>query len=40
MPKKLAITKRLVGQKIVALEFGGQHAAMLVVPKPEEDGKA
>ncbi|KAK2077816.1 hypothetical protein QBZ16_004664 [Prototheca wickerhamii] len=40
LPKKLAITKRLVGQKIVALEFGGQHAAMLVVPKPEEDGKA
>ncbi|PSC70525.1 fructose bisphosphate aldolase [Micractinium conductrix] len=33
VPKKLAETKRFAGQKVVQLEFGGQHAALLCVPK-------
>ncbi|KAI3438963.1 hypothetical protein D9Q98_001377 [Chlorella vulgaris] len=33
VPKKLAETKRFANQKIVQLEFGGQHAALLCVPK-------
>ncbi|KAL4446354.1 hypothetical protein ABPG77_003161 [Micractinium sp. CCAP 211/92] len=33
VPKKLAETKKFAGQKIVQLEFGGQHAALLCVPK-------
>ena len=34
VPKKLARTKAFdQGQRIVAMEFGGQHAALLCVPK-------
>ena len=32
LPRRLAETKRLAGQRIVALHFGGQHAALLTVP--------
>lgn len=37
LPKKLAVTKRLTGQQIIGLEFGGQHAAMLCVPRPDQE---
>ena len=33
LPKKLADTKKFAGQRVVQLEFGGQHAALLCVPK-------
>ena len=33
VPKKLADTKKFAGQRIVQLEFGGQHATLLCVPK-------
>ena len=33
VPRKLAETKRFAGQRVVALEFGGQHVAMLCQPK-------
>ena len=33
VPRKLAETKKFSGQRVVALELGGQHVAMLCVPK-------
>ena len=40
LPRRLAETKRLAGQRIVALHFGGQHAALLTVPARDGGGRA
>ena len=34
VPHRLAETKRFSGRAVVQLDFGGQHALLLVVPKP------
>lgn len=33
VPRKLGETKKFLGQKIVQMEFGGQHVALLCIPK-------
>ncbi|GAB4814630.1 hypothetical protein N2152v2_001676 [Parachlorella kessleri] len=42
VPHKLAETKKFSGQRIIQMEFGGQHAALLCVPKGQQqaDGAA
>lgn len=35
VPAKLAETKRLQGQRAVALHFGGQHVVLRTVPRKE-----
>lgn len=39
VPKKLAETKKWSGQRILQLELGGQHAALLCVPQ-QQNGKS
>ena len=36
LPRRLAETKRLAGQRVMALQFGGQHAALLTQPGRED----
>jgi hypothetical protein len=40
VPRKLAETKKWVGQRIIQIEFGGQHAALLCVPREQNGGAA
>ncbi len=39
-PRKLAATKAFQNRRVVALEFGGQHAALLAVERPASAGGA
>lgn len=38
VPRRLAETKRFQGRRVVQLEFGGQHALLLAVPKQAPNG--
>ena len=40
LPKRLAETKKFAGQRVVQLEFGGQHAAALCLPRGGGGGAA
>jgi hypothetical protein len=40
VPRKLAETKKFCKQRIVQMEFGGQHAALLCVPKASQQSGA